>query len=224
MRSRDAGRTLRSILLICGAFASLLYVAIDLLAAARYGDYHSFTSQGISELMARGAPTERLVDPLFLLYDLLMIAFGVGVWRSAGQERRLRLGGGVLVAYAGLGLLGPTLFEVSPRGSSDVQRDVLHIALTAVMVLLMMLSVGLAAFAQGRRFRLYSLATIVISLGAGALTGFAARHLATGEPTPWLGVTERISIGAYLAWVVVLAFSLLRSEPGAPVHTAGRYA
>jgi len=38
-----------------------------------YGEYHNFRSQAISELMARGAPTERFVDPLFFLYDVLLI-------------------------------------------------------------------------------------------------------------------------------------------------------
>jgi hypothetical protein len=31
-------------------------------------------------------------------------------------------------------------------------------------------------------------------------------------PTPWAGVTERISIGGYLAWQVVLAIALLRVQ------------
>ena len=56
---------LRPALLACGVLASLLYVATDLLAAIRYPDYHGFRDQMISELMATGAPTERLVDPRY---------------------------------------------------------------------------------------------------------------------------------------------------------------
>jgi hypothetical protein len=33
-------------------------------------------------------------------------------------------------------------------------------------------------------------------------------------PTPWAGLTERISIGGYLLWQVVLAIALLRVERG----------
>jgi hypothetical protein len=39
-----------------------------------------------------------------------------------------------------------------------------------------------------------------------------ARHLAAGQPTPWMGAWERINIGGYLLWVLVLAVSLLRVE------------
>ena len=34
------------------------------------------------------------------------------------------------------------------------------------------------------------------------------RAVAANEPTPWIGLTERICIGAFLVWVVVLALAL----------------
>jgi len=44
----------------------------------------------------------------------------------------------------------------------------------------------------------------------GALTGLiVARAAATNQPTPWLGVTERINIYAYMLWKLVLAIVLL---------------
>src|SRR5690349_5570400 len=59
--SEDGELTMpRKSLLVCGILASLVYVAADVLAAIRYPEYHSFTSRAISELMANGAPTERL--------------------------------------------------------------------------------------------------------------------------------------------------------------------
>jgi hypothetical protein len=78
--------TLQKTFLICGVLSSLVYVSADVLAAIFYGGYHSFASRFISELMARGAPTERLVDPLFIVYGVLLTVFGVGVWRSADQR------------------------------------------------------------------------------------------------------------------------------------------
>lgn len=61
-----------------------------MLAAFLYGDYHSFTSRAISELGALGAPTKPLVDPLFLMYSVLLILFGVGVWAAAHRQGILR--------------------------------------------------------------------------------------------------------------------------------------
>jgi hypothetical protein len=201
----------RKLLLACGALASLLYVATDLLAAIRYPGYHSFTSRVISELMARGAPTERLVDPLFLLYGALMMAFAAGIWSSSDRQR-VHVTGGLLFAYAAIGLLGPTMLEMKVRGTGEPSADIPHIALTGALTLLIVAAVMAGAKTWGRRFRLYSLATLLIFVVFGVLTSLASRGLASGEPTPWLGLLERVNIGAFLLWVAVLAVSLLRAR------------
>ncbi len=207
----------RNSLLMCGVVASLVYVGIDVVAAIRYPQYHSFTARAISELMANGAPTERLVDPLFLLYDVLMMAFAVGVW-LCGSSKRVHITAGALFAYAVFGLLGPTVFEMNVRGSAgDPTADVVHIVATMVLVVLIFAAVGFGASIRGRSFRSYSLATLLVMVVFGALTSLSARGLSTAEPTPWLGVTERVNIGAFLLWVAVLALSLLR---GSLVSTA----
>jgi lysylphosphatidylglycerol synthetase-like protein (DUF2156 family) len=212
---------MRKFLLGCGVVSSLLYVGIDFLAAAFYGGYHSFTSQAISELMARGAPTERMVDPLFLLYDGLLIAFGVGVWVST-TVRPARVSAALLIASAVIGFTGPTLFEMNLRGTGASGADVAHIVVTAVLSLVLMLAIGFGAFARGRRFQLYSFASIAVMLLFGALTGVASRGLSTGDPTPWLGLLERICIGASLAWVAVFALALMRAPRPSRARLPGR--
>src|SRR5215207_9971225 len=100
---------LKRILLVCGVLSSLLYVGIDALAALRYGDYHSYTSQAISELGAVGAPTKQLVDPFFIAYSVLLMAFGVGVSASANRNRALHLTGSLLIGIGAVGLLTPPM-------------------------------------------------------------------------------------------------------------------
>ena len=94
------------VMLLCGILSSLLYIGTDILGAVRYKDY-SYTAQTISELSAIGAPTRSLVVPRFLAYAVLVIAFGVGVWRSAGPKQALRIVGGLLVGYEVVSLAGP---------------------------------------------------------------------------------------------------------------------
>jgi hypothetical membrane protein len=200
---------LRKILLVCGVLSSLLYLGIDALAALRYGEYHSYVSQAISELGATGAPTKQLVDPLFLTYGILIIAFGVGVWASAGGRSALRVIGALLVGIGVVGLLTPPMYL---RGTGSVSSDLPHIVLTGVIVLFILAAVAFGASLYGRRWRLYSFAIMLTLLVSGALTGFAGTRLAAGQPTPWLGIAERINIGAYLLWVLVLAITLLRSQ------------
>lgn len=219
--------TIRRTFLWCGVLASLLYVAVDVAAAIHYPAYHSFTGRAISELMASGAPTERLVDPPFLLYGGLMLAFGVGVWMSGGRTR-VRVTAALLLAYAAIGLLGPTLFEMDVRDPTGARgpttADIRHIALTSVLVLFIVASVGVGAAIRGRAFLLYSIATIAVMTVFGVLTAVAMS--APGGPTSWMGLVERVNVGAFLLWVAVLAVALLRrpAPSGARVRRPSRRA
>lgn len=63
----------------------------------------------------------------------------------------------------------------------------------------------------GKRFRLYSIITIVVLLVFGGLTFLEAPHLQMNIPTPWIGLWERINISVFLLWVVMLATMLWRT-------------
>jgi hypothetical protein len=202
---------LRRALLGCGLLSSLLYVGADLLAAARYPEYHSFLTQAISELTAVGAPTRDSVEPLLILYDVLIIAFAIGVWISPGRDRAAPLVGSLLAAIGVAGLLAMPFAPMRMRGTGSLGTDAPHIVVTAAIVLCILLAVGIAASLFGRRFRLYSYATLATLLAFGAWAAVQGARLAAGEPTPWLGAVERIHIGLYLLWVAVLAVGLLRA-------------
>ena len=199
---------LRKILLVSGIISSLLYLGIDSLAAMRYESYHSYFSQAISELGAVGAPTERLVHPLFIAYDLLIIAFGVGVWQERRRHRALRLIGPLLI---GIGIVGLVTPPMSLRGTGTPSGDLPHIIFTGVIVLFILTAIALGASLVSGGWRRYSCATLAAIVVTGAWTGVEGARLAAGGPTPWLGVAERINIGAYLLWVLLLAAMLLRT-------------
>lgn len=198
----------RNLLLICGILSSLLYVAMNVIAAMQWESYSS-ASQTISELSAIGAPTRPLWVLLGFFYTLLVIAFGAGVWSSAPRNLPLRAVGGLLVAFGVIGLAWP-LAPMHLRGTGFTLTDTLHIVIAGVSVLLMLLAVGFGAAALGNRFRFYSLATFVILVAFGVLTGLDSPRVAADLPTPWIGVWERISASVFLLWVVVLAVALLR--------------
>jgi hypothetical protein len=198
----------RRILLGCGVFASLLYVFATVFVALQWRDYSS-ASQTVSELSAIGAPTRSLWFSLAIPYTVLMAAFGYGVWMSADHSRPLRITGGVMVVYGVLGLFWPPMHlrEVLAAGGGTL-TDTMHIVFAMVTVLLMMLAMAFGAAAFGARFRLYSIATMAILAVCGAMSGTDAPRLQVNLPTPWIGVWERINIGVFLLWVVVLAVTL----------------
>jgi hypothetical protein len=202
----------RKALLACGIASSLLYGVM--IWTIRYEGYSLF-SQVPSELTAIGAPTERLWTFLGPIYTVLVIAFGWGVWRSAERNRAVRIVAGLLLAFGSLGLLWPVAQmhrrEVLAAGGGT-WSDTMHLALGGITVLLMFLAIGFGATAFGKRFRLYSIVSIVVLLTFGALTFIEAPRLQANLPTPWIGLWERINISVFLLWVVVLA-TVLRSHP-----------
>lgn len=178
----------RRVLLVCGIASSLLYAAM--VWGIRYEGYNPI-SQVPSELTAIGAPTRALWARLGWIYTGLATAFGVGVWTSAGGNRAVRIVGGLILALASLGLLWPFApmhqREVLAAGGGT-PSDTLHQVLGAVTVLLMFLAIGFGARAFGKRFRLYSLVTVVVLLVFGGLTFWEAPRLQMNLPTPWIGL------------------------------------
>lgn len=194
------------LLLACGVFASLLYVALNIVGAMQWPGY-SLASQAVSELSAINAPSRWVVLPIGLAYNVLMVAFGIGVWRASTGNRPLRISAGLLLAFALLGFTAP-FTPMHMRGTEFTLTDTMHISLAIVTVILMFLSMAFGAAAFGERFRLYTIATIVALLFFGALTGPDAPRIAANQPTPFVGVYERINIGVFLLWVMVLAARL----------------
>ena len=204
----------RKVLVVCGIFSSLLYGAM--IGAIRFEGY-SPISQTVSELSAIGAPTRPLWIPLGIVYGVLVIGFGLGVWVSAEGKRALRVVGGLLIAWGVIGFAWPFASmhqrEVLEEGGKTL-TDTMHIILTMVTVLFMLVAIGFGAAAFGKRFRLYSIGTIVLLLVFGFLTSLDAPRVEANLPTPWVGVWERINIGVFLLWIMVLATALLRAKRG----------
>jgi hypothetical protein len=200
----------RKALLICGILSSLLYVGADILAAMQWEDY-SYTSQSVSELMGSGAPTRSLLVPLFTIYNVLVIAFGLGIFLT-DSRKRARFTGILLIGYTIVGLVTLLFFPVPLRGAEATISGTIHLILTGVCVLIMLLYIGFGATLHGKGFRFYSMGTILILLLFGAWAGLDAPRIAAQLPTPWLGIKERINIFTSMLWVLVLAVILLRGE------------
>ncbi len=209
----------RKVLIIFGIVSSLLYVAMNIVGAMQFEGYDS-ASQAVSELFAIGAPSRPLWVLLGIVYQVLVIGFGWGVWVSAGRNGALRVVGGLLLAYGVAGLAAP-FFPMHMRGAGVTLTDTMHKILTMVTVLLMLTAIGFGAAAFGKRFRLYSIATIVILLVFGILTALDAPRIEANLPTPWVGVTERIDIGVFLLWIVVLGIVLLGVQGAKTQHEVG---
>lgn len=199
----------RRAVLLCGVVSSVLYLtAIDVLAPlVRPGD-HAYASQMVSELMAVGAPTRPLLLLPMLLYNLLVLVFATGVWASAEGRRARTLTAAALVGYGATSTAGLLLAPMDLRTAGISDQTRLHIWNTALQGLFIASVLAFGAFVHRGRFRAYSVATLVICLVSGALASLAAAQ----SSMRWIGLTERVNVYAWMAWLAVLALSLLPAQ------------
>lgn len=210
--SRRQRRVLRKALLACGIGYGVAYiVANDVIAAALYDGY-SPMSQAVSELSATGAPSHAFLTALGPIFSLGLIGFGLGIWRSAQGQRYLRIAGALVVAHGAMSflwLLAPMSQRAVIAAGKATSADTMHLVLSAATGLFVAAYVATVAVGFGWSFRLYSIATIAASLVFGLLSAQVDK-IEAGDPTPYMGLLERIGIGAWLLWMAVLAAVLLR--------------
>lgn len=204
-------------LMLAGILAPLVYVGTVILGGLLRPNY-SHIAQPVSDLVASGAPNKSLLDPLFGLYNLLTIGFGIGLWRRVRAERdsgRQTIGmiGAVMLLLEGLfGII--TLFFPEDAGSIAEATSIgkLHIVFAGLSSLTTMLTMLLMGFwfrsvARLRGSGVYSFISLLVVFVSG---GMAAAGVATHSPIG--GLLERLTIGGFMQWTFVIALRLYRGN------------
>ena len=201
------------LLLMCGIFASVIYVGSDIWAAFRWEGY-SYQSYSVSELRAIEAPTRSYLVPVLIVYSLLEISFGVGVLKSAVNRRFIRIAGILLIIlgiFDSVALFFPMHTRDHIQQSGRSIADELHIGVTFATVMVILSIIGFGSRASEKAFRFYSYGTIILMLLCGAWASMDAPLLEVNLPTPWLGIKERINIYGYMVWIISFSYVLLKS-------------
>ena len=199
-------------LLICGILSMLWYVIINIIVPIQYPGY-DIASQTVSELSAIDAPTRPFWFTLCIFYSILFLAFAFGVWFSASGNRKLRIVAVVIFVDSVFGFFWPPMHqrEVIAAGGGTL-TDILHLVWAFVHLILMLLMIGFGAAAFGKVFRIFSVGIILVFIVFGTLTATESNGIEANLPTPHVGIWERINIGAYMLWVIVLTIMLLRGK------------
>jgi hypothetical protein len=197
------------ILLLCGILAALLYIGSDIVAGMSWEGYN-FASQAVSELRGIGAPTRAFLIPVLFIYAVLEIVFGLGIWKVA-RKRAVYITGALLIGLGALDLMGP-VFAMNASETVSSITNVIHIAATILTLIVLLLVIIFGSTADGKRFRIYSIATLLLVITFGILTFLEVPKIAAGLPTPWMGLMERINIYSYMLWLAVLAIVLIHNR------------
>ncbi len=198
------------VLLVCGILSSLWYIAINIFVPVMYEGY-SMASLTVSELSAIGAPTRIVWVVLCVLYPLLFAAFGWGVWYLANKNRALRIAGILIILYSMMNFYWPPMHQREVIGAGQgTLTDTLHIIWAMITLVFMMLLMGFGAAAFGKGFRILTVVLFLVFVVFGILIGLESPGIRANLQTPYIGIWERINIGAFMFWVVAFAIVLIR--------------
>lgn len=203
-------------LMICGMLAAVIYVGTVILGGFLRPDY-SHVAEAISELVAAGAANRPLLSSLFLLYNALLALFGLGLFLKARSWLRGRVSGllgslALVLLVALTGALMELFFPQDPGGLPTTTAGTMHIVLAGIaslgiMVAILALGLWFRNFPGLRGYVTYSLITMAIIFISGGLTAAAA-----ASNHPLFGVSQRITIGAFILWLFIISLKSYQLE------------
>ena len=207
---RNNSDSMRRALLICGIISTVWYVVINIYVPNQYEGYN-ILSYTVSELSAVGSPTRIIWVLLVVFYILLLLAFGWGVLKTAGQNRNLRITGSLIIAYCILNFYWPPMHqrEVIAAGGGTIS-DTLHIVWAMITLIFNITLMAFGAAALNKSFKIYTYSSWLVFIIFGVLTFLDSPGMEANLPTPYIGLWERINMGVFLLWIVVFAFNLLK--------------
>lgn len=198
-----------------GILAPFVYAFAVILGGAMWRGYNHI-SRFVSDLIGSGAPNTWLLIPLFGLYNLLVLGFGLGLYLEApaGDNPRKRVGAAGAIVLLLQGLFGALtlFFPEDPVGTQITMVGTLHIAMAglssiATMGCMLLLGLWFRGREVTKNLGVYSL----ISVGFVFVTGGLTAALGAAGHSPVIGLLERLTIGGFLQWLFVTAVVL----PGA---------
>ena len=199
---------MRRLLLLSGIASSVVYIVADVLGALRYPGY-SYLDQTISELSALGAPTRPFMLAVFGVYPALLLLFAIGVWLTSNR-RPMHLVAGLFAVYALACIpFAPMHTREVLAAGGDTWTDTMHIVMTALDSLLLLSVILIGGWTFGRAYRVYSIVTLIVMLAGGAYTSMYGPAVGANQATPWMGITERITVYAAMLWIVSFAIVML---------------
>ncbi len=195
-----------------GVVSFLSYAAAVIFAPLAYPGYN-WLKQAVSDLSAANAPSLGLWNSLSALYAVCepLCAFAAVLGIQGKKSKLLRLGVYLFAAMEFISAVGYRMFPLSNSGYDGTFQDVMHMVITAVVVLLSIASLTLViiAGAKDRSCRSYGICALVALLMM--LTGALGMKIV---PTDYFGVVERFSVFAATGFNAALGIHLFVSSDG----------
>ena len=191
---------------LLGILSFLSYTAAVMFAPLAYPGYNPL-AQAVSDLSAANAPSLALWNQLSALYNACeVVCVTVVCIGIQGQKTKLfRTGIYLFAVMEWISAVGYRMFPLSDSGYAGAFQDVMHMVVTALVVLLSIasLTVVIVAGAKSRDCRSYGIcAAIALAM---MLVGALGMKIV---PTGYFGVVERFSVFAATGFNAALGVHL----------------
>ena len=197
---------------LLGVVSFLSYTAAVVFAPLAYPGYN-WMAQAVSDLSAANAPSLALWNQLSALYNacevvcVTVVCIGI----QGRKTKLLRSGIYLFAVMEWISAVGYRMFPLSSSGYAGAFQDVMHMAVTALVVLLSIVSlvIIIVAGAKSKSCRSYGVCAAVAL--AMMLVGAMGMKLV---PDSYFGVVERFSVFAATGFNAALGIHLfcMKSE------------
>ena len=205
-------KTLLQRLGLLGVVSFLSYTAAVVFAPLAYPGYN-WMAQAVSDLSAANAPSLALWNQLSVLYNVCevvcvtVVCIGIQGWKT----KLLRSGIFLFAVMEWISAVGYRIFPLSDSGYAGAFQDVMHMAVTALVVLLSIVSLTIIIVAgvKSKSCRSYGVCAAVAL--AMMLVGAMGMKIV---PAAYFGVVERFSVFAATGFNAALGIHLfcMKSE------------
>lgn len=204
-------KTLVQKLGLLGILSFLSYAAAVIFAPLAYPGYNS-AAQAVSDLSAANAPSLALWNQLSAVYNTCEVVCATVVCIGIQQKRArlLRVGIYLFAVMEWTSAIGYRMFPLSVSGYAGTFQDVMHMVITALVVLLSIVSLVIIIIAgsKDKNCRIYGICASV-SL-AMMLIGALGIKLV---PASYFGIVERFSVFAATGFNAALGILLFCMRP-----------
>ena len=195
---------------LLGVISFLSYTAAVIFSPLAYPGYN-WLSQAVSDLSAANAPSLGLWNQLSSLYNvcevLCSVVVCIGIQNN--KSKLLRIGVYLFAIMEFISAVGYRMFPLSTSGYAGSFQDVMHMVITAVVVLLSIVSLVLIIIAgfKDKRYKSYAICALVAL--CMMLVGALGMKIV---PANYFGVVERFSIFAATGFNAALGLHLFFSK------------
>lgn len=204
-------KTLIQKLGLLGILSFLSYTAAVVFSPLAYPGYN-WMAQAVSDLSAADAPSLALWNQLSALYNVceVVCATVVCIGMQGWKTKLLRTGIYMFAVMEWISAVGYRMFPLSSSGYAGAFQDIMHMVITAAVVLLSIISLVLIIIAgiKNKSCRSY-----------GICAGIALFMMLVGAmgmkivPADYFGIIERFSVFAATGFNAALGLHLFCMKP-----------